>query len=85
MTCDNNSLPIGPIGPRRNRHKIKKKEGNFNLIRRPCKICYEKNVKNLGSLSARNCTIKVATFCDSCVDKPHLCLPCINKVHLNIP
>ena len=74
LSCNNNNNSL-LIGQRRSRHEIKKKEGHFNSIRRCSTICYEKNVKNLGSQSARNCTVKAATFCDSCVDKPHSCLP----------
>ncbi|CAK9832658.1 PiggyBac transposable element-derived protein 4 [Anthophora retusa] len=84
MSCNNNNNSPR-IEQRRKRHEIKKKEGHFNSIRRRCKICYERNVKKFGSKSARNCTIKVGTFCDSCVDKPHLCMACFNKVHRNIP
>ena len=79
---DNNSLPKVP---KTVRHEIKKKEGEFDLVRKRCKICYESNVKKFGSKSAKNCTKKVVTFCDGCPDKPHLCLPCFNKVHRNMP
>lgn len=79
---NNNNSP--PIVPKRYRHEIKKKESNFNSIRSRCKICYENNVEMFGSQSARNSTVKVATFCDSYIDKPHLCLPYFNKVYRNI-
>lgn len=67
--------------PKRIQHEIKKKEGKFNSIKRRCKICYRDNVKKFGTDLARRTTVKVATFCDSCPDKPHLCLSCFNKVH----
>lgn len=79
---DNNSLGVVP---KRVRHEIKKKNGKFDLVRKHCKICYENNVKKFGSKLAKNCTKKIATFCDGCPDKSHLCLPCFNKVHRNMP
>lgn len=79
---DNNSLRVVP---KRVRHEIKKKNGKFDSVRKRCKICYENNVKKFGSKLAKNCTIKVVTFCDGCPDKSHFCLPCFNKVHRNMP
>lgn len=66
---------------RRLRHEMQKKEGQAYLERKFCRECYKKNVKLLGSKIAKNRTRKVTTYCPDCVDTPHLCLKCFNKVH----
>lgn len=77
MSCTNNdSLPIIP---KRILHEIKKKKGNFNSVKRRCNICYQNNVKMFGLQSARNSTIKVATFCVRCVSINHIYVCHVSK------
>lgn len=63
------------------RHELKRKSGSMRSIRRFCKLCYEKNSKQLGRTRAKNTTKKVATYCADCSDSPFLCLPCFNVTH----
>lgn len=56
-------------------HKIKKKKGPARKVKRPCKKCFENNV------FVFNKSLDVTTYCDDCVDKPHLCLRCFNIIH----
>lgn len=54
-------------------HKFKKKKGPATRVRQPCKKCQENNDTSLKPV--------VTTFCNDCVDKPHLCLRCFNIIH----
>lgn len=66
---------------RKPRHELKTKPGNARNVRRFCKACYEKNSKQLGRVSAKNCTKKVVTYCADCTGSPFLCLRCFNETH----
>jgi hypothetical protein len=61
------------------RHKIRKKKGPAKLVRKPCKRCYETNIKICRTDKRK--IIAVTTFCNDCVGKPHFCLRCFNIVH----
>ncbi|XP_047366077.1 uncharacterized protein LOC124955543 [Vespa velutina] len=54
---------------KKRRHELKRELGSMRNIRRFCKECYEKNLKQLGRIRAKNCTKKVATYCADMVDK----------------
>lgn len=56
-------------------HKIKKKRGLAKLVRQPCEKCYDTLLKKP----------VVTTFCNDCIDKPHLCLRCFNMIHQITP
>lgn len=61
-------------------HQIKKFEGSA----RECTYisCYNKIVKVKGAKEARAKTRRVVTYCDSCENKPPMCLDCYNKIHI---
>lgn len=66
----------------RKKHVLQKKEGPSLKVRRMCVECYKNNVTTFGRALARNKTKKVPTFCDTCVDKPFLCVECFANVHV---
>lgn len=59
----------------------KRKAMCIKLIRRYCIERYSTNSQMLGSKMAKNLTQKVTIFCNQCINKPHLCLPCFNKLY----
>lgn len=52
-------------------HKIQRKRGPAKQVRRPCQNCDDTLLKKP----------VVTTFCNDCVNKPHLCLRCFNMIH----
>ncbi|CAK1553810.1 unnamed protein product [Leptosia nina] len=66
----------------RRKHVLQKKEGPSLKVRRSCVECYKKNVSTFGRAMARNKTKKVSTFCNTCYDKPFLCVECFANDHI---
>ncbi|XP_011264186.1 broad-complex core protein isoforms 1/2/3/4/5 isoform X3 [Camponotus floridanus] len=56
-------------------HKLKKKRGLAKVVRQPCEKCYDPLLKKP----------VVTTFCNDCIDKPHLCLRCFMMIHQITP
>lgn len=76
------SIPRVPSGrTTRRKHVLQKKEGPSLKVRRSCVECYKKNVTTFGRAMARNKTKKIPTFCNTCPDKPFLCVECFADVH----
>lgn len=71
----------GTQGPKRALHKISRKPGPASKTRRACQECYKQNVISKGREYARNKTKKVTTYCETCLDKPFICLECFNTCH----
>lgn len=74
--------PISTVrASKRAKHELMMKEGSKRNTRRTCVSCYYKNSRERGRKFAKNSTVKVATYCDDCENKPHLCLSCFNEIH----
>lgn len=69
-----------PMIPRRKSHEAKRTEEKSVFVRKR-KICYQSNVKKVGTKSARNFIIKILIFCDDCTKKLQLYSPRSKQIH----
>lgn len=65
----------------RSTHKLSKIEGIARTNRKRCVVCYERIKEEKGSKEARAKTKRVMTYCDTCDNKPAMCLDCFNEKH----
>ena len=49
--------------------------------RKRCRGCYEQISAAEGTKIARAKARRVSTYCESCDEKPHLCISCFNAKH----
>ncbi|XP_017757975.1 PREDICTED: piggyBac transposable element-derived protein 4-like [Eufriesea mexicana] len=69
------------IVSRRKKHFLSTYQGPARKMRKRCKECYKRLTNLKGTRYATNKTKRIMTFCNSCPDKPPLCLKCFKKLH----
>lgn len=67
--------------PKRRTHTFTKSEGPGPKKRKKCRECYKKLRTTMSSRDADKKVTKVITYCDTCENKPGMCLPCFNEFH----
>lgn len=66
---------------KRNVHALIEADGPKSKNRKRCRGCYEQISATEGTKIARSKARRVSTYCESCDEKPHLCISCFNIKH----
>ncbi|XP_047738345.1 piggyBac transposable element-derived protein 4-like [Hyalella azteca] len=69
------------ISGKRKSHELVEADGPKSKKRKRCLSCYSQIANAEGTKVARSKTRKVNTYCDTCENKPYLCVSCFNLKH----
>ena len=69
------------ISEKRIGHELIEADGPKSKTRERCRSCYEQIANAEGGKTARLKARRVNTYCNTCENKPHICLSCFNLRH----
>jgi len=69
------------LGGKRSSHFLVELQGQCRTVRKRCRGCYQILSLNEGSATAASKARRVKTVCNQCDGRPHLCLPCFERMH----
>ena len=74
-------LQESKVSGKRTAHELIEADGPKSKSRKRSRSCYDQLANAEGTKTARSKTRRVNTYCNTCEDKPYLCVSCFNLKH----